>query len=378
MARADVGGAIDGLRRRPGFGALQPADDGNLSLGRRVGVLVVLAALGGAIILAAGGVQGDHIAVAPVVTPSPQPSVAVVADTFRPVAPLPLGVPTIRTPKVTLRSDRTIDLRVNVPETATLQAGLEIHVYRDDKVVAVQPVTHTGRVKVVDVPLRQGSNHLTAALASSGGEGPRSTVVTLDLDARAPKMTLKSPRSGKTMDEPRVRIRGKTEAGLTVIGKNSTSKAKVTTESDPKTGAFQLDMDLAKGRNAITVHARDAAGNRGAATIIINRGKGRIEVNLKVSPRNIPLASIPRSLRAQVTARDRIGQPIAGAQVTFSITPPGLLTTTYQATTNRDGVATWSGLRLVEGTTKGDGLLTALVEVAGAEPTSRTVTFTVW
>ena len=42
-----------------------PTDDGNLSLGRRIGVLVVLAALGGAIILAAGGVGGNN-AVAPV------------------------------------------------------------------------------------------------------------------------------------------------------------------------------------------------------------------------------------------------------------------------------------------------------------------------
>ena len=96
--------ADDGLEAASG--PWSPTDDGNLSLGRRIGVLVVLAALGGAIILAAGGVGGS-LPVAPVVSPTPSPSATPVASTFLPLASPPTGVPTITPPKTPLVNSRT-------------------------------------------------------------------------------------------------------------------------------------------------------------------------------------------------------------------------------------------------------------------------------
>ena len=89
---------------RVDFGTLEPTDDGNLSLGRRIGVLVVLAALGGAIILAAGGVGGGK-PVNPLVSPSADPSRR--RRGTRPARPSPpTGVPTIPPPKVPSSTSR--------------------------------------------------------------------------------------------------------------------------------------------------------------------------------------------------------------------------------------------------------------------------------
>jgi hypothetical protein len=375
MASHEAGRGNDGRRRTPGgFGTLLPTDDGNLSLGRKIGVLVVLAALGGAIILAAGGVGGGRTST-PLVSPSATAGVAI-AGTPRPITPPPTGVPTITPPKATLVTTRAIDLRLTVPDPGTTMDGLEVRIYRNTKLLKAQPVLDTGRIKVKGVPLRRGSNHLTATLGNTGGDGPRSAAVSITVDDQAPKIKVRSPRNLTTLNQDRVTITGRTDGGLTVTGKDSASGSTATTAADAA-GAFSFSLRLAPGRNSISIRARDVAGNLGAEQLVIVRGDGRPSVQLRLSRKTLPLTSLPLTIDAHVTVLDANGRPVQGAKVAFAIAPPGQLTDTFEATTKADGTADWSGIRIVrQGTTRGDGLVTAraVLPRGGAAP-DKTVHF---
>ena len=265
---------------------------------------------------------------------------------------------------------------MTVPEPGHHLSGLEVRVYRNSKQLIAQPVTDVGRIKVRDVPLRRGSNHLTATLGNNGGEGPRSDMVTITVDDQAPKVTVKSPKSGSALNQRRITIVGKTEAGLTVTARNATSGS-TATMTVGSSGAFGLDVRLAPGRNTITVRARDVAGNLGGTSLAIVRGDGHAAVDLRLSRKKLPLRSLPRTLNARVTVRDADGRPVDGAVVTFTMSPPGQLTSTYTTTTKSDGTASWSGIRIIRpGTTRGFGLVTARADLphGGGNP-ERSVKF---
>jgi Glucodextranase, domain B len=373
MVSQNTGPGNDGRRRGPGgFGPLEPTDDGNLSLGRRIGVLVVLAALGGAIILAAGGVGGNK-SVAPLVSPSAHTSG--VGRTPRPLPSPPTVAPRISTPKVPLISTRTITLRVTVPEPGTSMSGLELHVYRNSKLLASQKVTGVGRLKVTNVPLRRGANKLTATIANGGGEGPRSAIVTITLDDQPPKVSVKSPRTNTTLNQSHVTITGRTEDGLSVSARNLTSDARETADADAS-GAYSLDLGLAPGRNVITVSSRDAAGNRGSASLVVIRGDGRLAANLELSHRKFRLKSLPRTMNARVTVLDVNGRPVDGATVVFSIAAPGQLTYNHASTTQGDGTARWSGIQLTKSKAiAGDGFVAVQVTTPDGGSVKSTVHF---
>ena len=375
MVSQNAGRGSDGRRRGPGgFGTLEPTDDGSPSLGRRIGVLVVLAALGGAIILAAGGIGGNKPAT-PVVSPSPR-AVTTTGRTSRPLPSPPVAAPRITTPKNPLIKARTIDLHVTVPEPGTTMTGLEVRVYRNSRLLASQKVERVGRMKINGVPLRRGTNKLTATIANAGGDGPRSATVTITVDDQPPKVSVKSPHSNTTLNARRVTITGRTEGGLSVTARNATSGSKVTGTSDAA-GAYSLDVSLVPGRNVISVGTRDAAGNLGSASVVIIRGDGRLAANLVLSRDKVRLKSLPKTMNADVTVMDANGRPVEGATVSFSISPPGWqLTSNYSTTSGSDGKASWSHIALPRaGAVAGDGFVTVQVTTADGSSTTDTVHF---
>lgn len=374
MVSQDAGRGNDGRRRGPGgFGTLEPTDDGNLSLGRRIGVLVVLAALGGAIVLAAGGVGGNQ-PVKPVVSPSAHASPRTVR-TPRPLPSPPTAAPAISVPKALLITTRSVNLRVTVPEPGTTMSGLNVRIYRNSKEIKSQKVSDVGRIKVSDVPLRRGTNKLTATIGNAGGEGPRSAIVTITVDDQVPRIRVKSPRTNTTLNQSRVTIQGRTEDGLTVSGRNSTSGARTTADADAS-GAFELELALDPGRNSISLQTRDAAGNKGTTPLVIVRGDGTASADLHLSRNKVRLKSLPKTMNAVVTVRDADGRTVKGATVSFTISPSGQLTTTYQARSGSDGTASWSGIRLVRaGATRGDGIVTVRVVAPDGSTARDTVHF---
>ncbi|MCY7417437.1 MAG: hypothetical protein LH650_02895 [Chloroflexi bacterium] len=360
MVSQDAGRGNDGRRRGPvGPGTLEPTDDGNLSLGRRMGVLVVLAALGGAIVLAAGGVGGSD-PVTPLASATPTATTRIVR-TPRPLPSPPTVAPEILVPDQTLITTRTIDLRLDVPDPGTSMAGMEVRVYRNSNELQSARVDEVGRVKVRGIPLRRGSNKLTAAIANPGGEGPRSVAVTITVDDQAPVIKVRSPRSGTTLNELQVTLEGRTEDGLTVNARNVTRDSRASAVASAS-GDFQVQLGLTPGRNTIILSGRDVAGNKGTTTMVVVRGDGKTSVVLKLSRAVVRLKNLPRTVDATVMVLDAGGRPLEGAAVMFTISPSGQLTSTFPTTSGKDGTATWSGIRLSRaGATVGDGLVSVRV-----------------
>ena len=98
-----------------------------------------------------------------------------------------------------------------------------MRIYRKTKLLTAQPVLDAGRIKVKDVPLRRGSNDLTATLGNDGGDGPRSAAISITVDDQEPRIKVLKPRNWATLNQDRITVTGRTEAGLTVTGKDSPS-----------------------------------------------------------------------------------------------------------------------------------------------------------
>jgi hypothetical protein len=344
---------------------LAGTDDASLTLGRRLGVLVVLAALGGAILLAAngagdrgGGVAAPTSAVTPAATNGP-------AATGVPLVPRPVSVPDIVTPETTLVTTRSMNLRVTVPDPGVPWDDLELRVLRGTREVAAMPVTpddldRKRRVVIRGVPLRRGTNDLTVVLANAGGPGPASEPLTIRVDDQPPRLRLEAPRSGAVINAPEAAVRGRTGARLTVVGRNAVVDARVKATADAD-GSFRIVLPLKRGRNTLTFSVRDAAGNVRPARVTVIRGNGKDEARLSLSPVAIRRSALPRTISATVVVLDANGRPIRGVPVAFTVAPPGLPAAVREMTTSSKGRATWSDIRIGRDAVVGEGLLTVNV-----------------
>ncbi|MFN8517949.1 MAG: hypothetical protein U0667_00860 [Chloroflexota bacterium] len=362
--------------------ALPAPDDASLTLGRRIGVLVVLLVLGGAILLAAnGGRHGDETAgvvVAPTaVVVAATPSAAVdPATSILPIVGAPTGQPSFVAPDSTLVNTRKVNLRVRVPDPGVPWDGMELRVLRGGtqvlaKAVAADDVNSKGRVTLKGVPLKRGTNKLVVVLANGSGAGPASDVLAIKLDDQPPKLKVTAPRAGATLNSDSVAVRGRTVAGARVIVRNVTTDQKVEVFAAGD-GAFQAKLDLKRGRDTIKVAVADQAGNQNVEQFAIVRGNGKPEAILTISRKLFHRAALPRTLDIRATVLDAEGRPIKGADIVFTVAPPGVQAQVREATTSRDGTAGWSGFRVVKDVSTGDGLVTIRVTL----PDGRALTST--
>jgi hypothetical protein len=349
-------------------------------------VLVVLAALGGAIILAAtGGGEADRtsgIAVVPtsVAIETSAPAIEP-TTTYLPVVGAPTGQPTLVRPKSTLVNKRRVLLRVRVPDPGVAWDGLELRVLRGGTQVVAQPIgpddiDSKGRVILRNVPLKRGSNRLAVVFANAAGLGPASDTLTIKLDDRPPRLKVTSPRAAATLNADGVTVEGRTVPGLRAIVRNMTTDQKVEAFATGD-GRFRADIGLKRGRNTLKVAVSDAAGNQNLQQIVVVRGNGRAEARLALSRQRIRRSALPKALDATVTVLDADGRPIKGANVVFTFGPPGLGTQVRERTTSKLGVATWSGMRVVEGATVDDGLVSVRVTLPDGRILNDTAIFRV-
>jgi Glucodextranase, domain B len=347
---------------------LPGADDSALTMGRRIGVLVVLAALLGAILLAANGSgsgQRGGVAALATATPVPAPSTLGAVASNVPIMPLPVGVPEMLTPKATLVSKRLVDLRVVVPDPGVAWDGLQLLVLRGGRAIATQSIgpgdlTKRGRVTIKRVPLKRGTNSLSVALGNPGGQGPASAAVSIRLDDQPPRLKILSPRMGATLNQPTVIVRGRTGPGLPVVVRNVTTGQRIQTNADAS-GAFHAEVELQRGRDTIAFAVRDPAGNLATKRFAIVRGNGDDEATLHLSRGTIRHASLPATLDATVTVLGADGSPIGGVPVEFVVAPSGPPAMVREFTTNKDGRAVWSGIRIPRDAEAGDGLVSVRV-----------------
>jgi hypothetical protein len=146
-----------------------------------------------------------------------------------------------------------------------------------------------------------------------------------------------------------------------VIVRNMITNDKVVALADGA-GRFDARIGLKRGRNTIKVVVSDAAGNENPQQVVVVRGNGKAEARLSLSRQRIRRSSLPRTLDATVTVLDAEGRPIKGARVDFAFGPPGSQPERVkEKTTGKLGVATWSGIRVTEDATVGDGVVSVLV-----------------
>ena len=374
-----TGGGIGRSGGADGTGGPTNAEE-SIPLGRRIGVIAVIVALGGAIVLAAGigGGGGGGGTTHPSTQPSSPPaSITMPSGSLATALPSPpVVVPAIAAPDAAIIATRTWTASVTVPDPGVPLRSLDLVVYRNGRAVLTQRLRNNPQVNVKNIPLKRGLNKISVALANAGGEGPHSAAVAITVDDQAPTIMIKSPHDGDVLNATSVTVRGTTDdPGSPVVVRNVQlgQSIKVTAAND---GTFQADVDLEIGPDTVTVSSVDALGNKSLTTLDLNRGDGSAHATLTVTPEAVRLKDLPAKLDIRVVVDDGNGRPVDGAMVTFNVSQPGETTATYDTTT-KDGVAEMTNVPLAsDGAVAGDGFVGALVTLADGTFTRANVPLT--
>lgn len=330
----------------------------------RAGLALTVMALGvGVFIVATGGLTRAMGAIGSSVdgfltnltaTPSPRPTVAMIADS-----------PLIERPSEPYTNEPSVDLVVTVPPSVVGDPDTRLRIYLSlpDQVaapileVAVGP---TRRVVLPGVELTDGANDFTATLVGPAGESEPSPLVTFVLDTAIPKVTVTSPKNAATVNRPAVDLVGKTQGRSTLVARNEANNASVTGAAAAD-GKFKLTLPLEAGVNGITITATDPAGNVGTAVVAIRRGSGKLAAKVTASTYQVSVRKLPLSIDLGVLVTDPDGRPLEGASVTFILTVPGIPAVTAERLTGGDGRAVFR-TRVPKGATVGQAKLSVLVK----------------
>lgn len=286
-------------------------------------------------------------------TPAPKPSIPLVAD-----------APSLEQPTEPYTSEATVDLVVTVPASLVGDPNHQIRVYLklpDGVPTAIQDaqIADTAKTVIAGVALTQGINDFTVTIVGPGGESDPSAVVRYVLDNAPPKITITSPKANAIVNGQAVTIKGKTQARTTLLARNDANGSSIagTAGSD---GTFTLSVALSTGVNKITITGTDPAGNVAEATLTIQRGAGKLTVALGASTYQIKRSKLPEPVTLFATATDPDGQALADADVTFTLSMPGIPTVSIDAKTGTDGRASFK-TSIPKGASIGQGSATVLV-----------------
>ena len=316
-----------------------PATDGTpeISRIRWAGVALVIASLSAAMTMAA-------------ISPSSPSRPAAVGSVPSPAAPgTPAGpsdgrVPTER-PEIVEPADGSITkeweiaVAVAVPEDEVPRRQLSLVVQAEGGEPVELERPRAGKVSVDGVRLMEGANQVTAVLTGPGGPGPVSEPITVMLDRTPPTLGVAEPRDNTKTLATSITLKGTSEAGASVEVRN-TAKGWVDTALVGRAGSFDKLVPLAKGRNRIIVKATDEAGNVTKEVRVVQQQDGRLVIDLR-TPKKIPAAKLPRSVRIRADVTDASGKAVTGAEVVFSLVIPGQTTDENTITTDDAGRADW-------------------------------------
>jgi hypothetical protein len=256
-----------------------------------------------------------------------------------------------------------VDVVVSIPSDVVGDEDAVVQLYlrrpqKDARPLQEAPVGDSAELVIPQVPLATGRNFFTATIKGEAGESDPSTEITYVLDLEKPKIELRSPREGETVNAGEVAVTGKTQGRTNLTARSGTGKAvKTVSGSD---GTFELLVPLAKGENTITLKAVDPAGNTAEKTLTVERGEGELTAELEAAPSEFRVEDLPDTLEVDVTVTDPDERPLADASVTFTVTLPGIPVITSDAVTGADGRAVFR-TTVPAGATEGTGLAAALV-----------------
>jgi Glucodextranase, domain B/Bacterial Ig-like domain (group 1) len=328
----------------------------------RIGLLAAVVALGvGVLYVGAGGlgivVGGIGSTVGGFVdgvtsTPTPNASLAAISN-----------APTLAQPTEPYTSATTVDLVVTVPPDLVGDPHHSIRVYLrllDQNPTAIQDAPLADAPKtIIPVELTDGINDFTVTIIGPGGESEPSLAVRYIFDDTPPKLTITSPKNNATVNRKAVEIKGKTQARTTLLARNETNGSTIggTAESD---GTFTLSLALSSGVNKVVISGTDPAGNVSEVTLNVKRGVGKLTVALSASDYQIKRSQLPEPVTLFATVTDPDGKPLEGADVTFTLSMPGIPTVTIDTKTDAQGKATFR-TTIPKGAALGQGSATVLI-----------------
>ena len=325
--------------------------------------LAVLALAAGVLYVGAGGLTTVAGAVGSTLT-------GFVQDVTATPTPSPTEVPTTRAPTIASPAEpytnqSSVDLVVTVPRD--LPAGdYVLRVYLALEGQAPTPIQETplaaGPTTIVPVTLTDGINDFTVSLKGPGGESDPSPVVRYVLDTKKPGIKLTSPRDGATVNRKSVSLEGRSQGRSTMIARNVTTGDSIVGKADGD-GLFKLSLPMTMGRNDLAIAATDPAGNASEMTLTVTRGSGDLRASVSASTYSIKQSALPEAIQLSVSVDDPDGRPLAGAQVTFTLSIPGVKTVTGEGVTDANGRATFE-TTVPKGADPGGGTAGAFVRTS--------------
>jgi hypothetical protein len=291
----------------------------------------------------------------------------------------PTNSPRVAAPEQPYTNQAQIELSVSVPVEALGDPTAKVRIYlaleglQGVPVVDV-PVGTTSRM-TVPFDLTPGRNDISATLFRGTEESEQSPIVTWILDTVPPKITITSPKNNAAVGTPEVTVKGKTQAGTSLVALNAANDTSVSSVAG-KDGTFEFGLPLAAGKNAIRITGTDPAGNVGATTLNLLQGSTKMVVRLAASTYRISISHHPSSLQLTVIVKDPAGNPLAGASAFFTLQIPGLAPISNQLVTSADGRAVFT-TPLVGKLAVGSGIGTVLVssDLYGQSTDRVTLTF---
>jgi hypothetical protein len=328
-------------------------------------VTLVLTATGGmGRAVAALGSRVDGMVAGLTATPTPRAAVPVIPDP-----------PTLQGPEEPYTNQLAVDIVVGLPpEVPGTGSVVRLRVGPDAAtrtVVREVPVGATPTLVVPGVPLVEGRNDFTATIKGRAGESDPSGIVTWILDAVKPPITLLAPVEGQTINADMVTMRGQTQGRADVVARNGVNKASAATEAD-ESGEFSVDLPLGKGANQLGLTVTDPAGNVATHLVSVIRGEGKLTAKLTTEPSGASVKGLPQPMKLTVVVTDPDEVPLEGAEVTFTLSVPGIQVVTSEAVTGAGGIAVFE-TTVPKGATPGEAVAAVLVRTEAHGETTASV-----
>ena len=318
-----------------------------------------------AVVLVAGGSELGRIVAAV------RDSLAGIAAQVKPQpTPSPTIIPLLDSPAL-ISSDPytnqpTVDLSGTLPTEVVGQPGYRIRIYErlgkldnPSALVREQAVGDAAQFTIAEVILTTGVDYFTATLVGPGGETKPSAAIRVVYLVSPPPIVLTAPQDGQVINASSVQLDGRTRAGAVVVARDEASGASVTGTAGPD-DRFSLTIGLEPGVNGITLTATDAAGNTNSRVVSVVGGNGHLVATLSSSPDRVSVGQLPASITLTALVLDPDGRPLAGADVVFTISIPGVAPITHDGTTDGAGSAILA-ITAPRGASPGDALMTVLV-----------------
>lgn len=352
-----------------------------LPLAARLLLAVAIVALGGLVLLTATGSLTKLVAGFGSQLGS---AVNVVTATEGPTAipSGPIDIPTLVAPTEAYTNKPAVDITGQLPGVAVGQSGYRIRLYvtfkgkQPAQVAEIAAPATTAFFTFPAVSLESGANDFTATvLDAAGNESQPSSAIRYVLDTTPPKTTISSPKAGATIDTPTVDLIGRTQARSSLTVRNE-ANASTVTGTAAADGTFRITVPLDPGPNGLTITATDPAGNVGTTTIGVTRGGKTLTVVLHASTYRFTATKLPSSLTLTAIVTDPTGAPVPNADVTFSLSIPGVPVVTQDVPTDGTGTAVFQ-TTVPKGASVGSGPALAFVTTTQFGTASDRVVITV-